>query len=217
MNQKLNILILCLLLPGMSSAFKAGTYSVGLGYYSQNIMNKTAQKITGKSNFWGETSYPLNFKYDFAAFSDWFISPQLSHTFQPRESAGDATRITMTHLAFLFGKNFQGSDFDWYVGPGILQQEMKGKGGSTQLLNGSTPTTFYLPSRTVTTRKLSVNIGSSYLLWGSRLGLDLIFENAFSSEKRAQSLMLSYAYSFGGGAGGGRSGSGRSRSKGGMF
>lgn len=210
-------LLLCLKVAGVAWSFQNEALSVGVGYYSQNVLNKTAVDPAGKTSFLGETSLPLNIKYDFSIFTDWFVAPQLSYTLVPRESEGSSAKITLTHLAFLFGKNFQGSSWDWYAGPGILQQDFDGKGGTVQLLNGSTPTTFYLPSGNSTTRKVSVNLGSSYSFLSTRLGFDLILENAFSSNKRSESLMFSYAYTFGGGSSGGGGSRIRSRPRGGMF
>ena len=184
-------------------SFQQKSYSVGLSYFSQNVYNEIGQGQTGETKFLGEASYPLSLKYDFAAFGNWFIAPQLTHTFVPRESAGGSTEITLTHLSFLTGKNFEsyGSAWDWYFGPGILQQKIKGEGGTVQLLNGSTPTTFAQPGRTVTTKNVTMNFGSSYKLYKMRLGLDLVFENFFNNEKRTQSLMFSLAYVFGNGLG----------------
>jgi len=210
-------LIASSLISSFGWSFQDKALSIGAGYYSQNVLNKTAVNETGKASFFGETSLPLNVKYDFSIFSDWFVAPQLSHTIVPRESEGASAKINLTHLAFLFGKNFQGSSWDWYLGPGILQQDFEGKGGTVQLLNGSTPTTFFLPSRNTSTRKVSVNLGSSYSFLSTRLGFDLILENAFSSNKRSESLMFSYAYTLGGGSGGGVRSRGPSRSRGGLF
>jgi hypothetical protein len=197
------IIFFALLIPQIVFGFKAKSYSVGLGYYSQNFLAAPAQDETGKSGMFGATVYPLNFKYDFEIKSNWFWAPQLSHVFVPRKSDGDSTSITLTHLAFLFGKNVSGQPkWDWYFGPGILQQEIKGAGGSVTLLNGNTPTDFDLPGRSATTRKLSIHTGTSYIISNFRLSADLIFENFFSSTKRAQNLMFSFAYAFGAGGGG---------------
>lgn len=198
MKKNLTYLFIALITPFSAEAFKDKALSIGAGYYSQNILNKTAQNAAGETTFLGETSLPLNLKYDFAILTGWFVAPQFSYTLFPRKSEGDSAKITLAHLAFLFGKNFQDPSWDWYFGPGILQQTYDGSGGTVQLLNGSTPTTFYLPNRKTTSRKITVNFGSSYSFFSTRLGFDLIFENAFSSTKRSQSLMLSYAYTFSG-------------------
>lgn len=210
------ILAIGALVPCFSFAFKNSATTLGFGLYSQNFLNKTAQAETGKTSFMGASSTPIHVKYDYSIFDDWFVAPQLSHTLSPRKAEGNSADITMTHLAFLIGKNFEGSgsDWDWYVGPGLLQQVIDGKGGTVQLLNGSTPTTFYKPGNTETIKKVSMVIGTSYAALSSRFALDLILENAFSEEKRSQSLMVSYGYTFGDSGGGGGGSRSRSRPRG---
>ena len=60
----------CLIMPGIAWSFQNEALSVGVGYYSQNVLNKTAVNAAGKTSFLGETSLPLNLKYDFSIFSD---------------------------------------------------------------------------------------------------------------------------------------------------
>lgn len=185
-----------------AQAFKESSFGVGLGYYSQNFLNKVAQSETGEAKLLGEANYPLNLKYDVEISSEWFFSPQLSYTFSPRKTPGSTATVTLTHLAFFFGKNMgsPSSKWDWYFGPGALQEDIKGKGGTEQLPNGTSTATFALPGRTSSIKKLTMNAGSSFTWNRARFGLDLILENAFSSTKRTQSLMLSYSYLMGGGS-----------------
>lgn len=201
--QTLKLLLFCSLTLGSASAtaFKEGAFGLGVGYYSQNFLNKTAQADTGETKLLGEANYPLNIKYDFELTREWFWSPQLSYTVSPRKSPGDTSTMTLTHLSFLFGKNLgrMGSSWDWYFGPGLLQEDIKGKGGLQELPNGTGTATFALPGKTSTIRKVTSNLGGSWSYGRSRLGLDLILENAFSSTKRTQSLMFGYSYLFGSG------------------
>ncbi|PIS10767.1 MAG: hypothetical protein COT73_07580 [Bdellovibrio sp. CG10_big_fil_rev_8_21_14_0_10_47_8] len=199
----LGMIIFLLILPSGAQAFKDGSFSAGMGYYSQNVMNKTSQAEDGSSKFLGEANYPLNLKYDFLISSNWFLAPQLSYTlFFQRKTPGDTAKVNLMHLAFLFGKNF-GSDlvpsFDWYIGPGLIQYEIQGAGGTTVMNNGTSTSTFAVPGRKSTIKKITTVLGTSWSSQHVRVGLDLIFENAFSSTKRTQSLMLSCSYVFGGG------------------
>ncbi|MFZ3229822.1 MAG: hypothetical protein WA160_06430 [Pseudobdellovibrio sp.] len=195
---KITLLVFFLLSTIPAFAFTNKTFSVGFGYYSENFLYKTSQKDDGKTGLLGEPSYPFNFKYDSTLSSDWFISPQLSYSFLTRATPGDTAKITMTHLVFQFGKNvITTGKWDWYVGPGYMQYIIKGAGGTTVMNNGSTTATFAVPGRSSTIRKLSTNLGGSYVFESSRLGVDLIVENLMSSTKRSQSFMLSYAYQFG--------------------
>ena len=201
-------IIFILLLPLESLAFKHNTFSLGFGYYSQNIRNKVSQDKTGKTGLLGEANYPVNLKYDFSVYADWFLAPHLSHTFLARKDAAGTTQATITHGSLLIGKNIRfgqggsglgGTGLDWYFGPGIIQHTIKGTGGTAELDNGTSTSTFAIPNRSSVSRKVTVNFGTSLSFYSSRLALDLIFENFFSTERRTQSMMLGYSYIFDGG------------------
>ncbi len=198
---KLTLIIVGTLLSQITFAFSPDSYSLGVGYYSQNILNKTSQSETGETKLLGEASFPITLKYDFAISPSWYLAPQFGYTLLPRKAPGSTADITLMQLSFLFGQNFSSmsSTWDWYFGPGFLQQTIKGKGGTMELPNGNTTATFAVPGGTSQIRKVTLNLGSSYSFDRARLGLDLIFENAFSSTKRTQSLMFSASYLFGGG------------------
>jgi hypothetical protein len=143
----------------------------------------------------------LNLKYDWSFTTDWFVSPQLGFTLNPRESAGGSTKTTLWHVAFPVGMNFGfslGSQWDWFAGPGIIQYTTKGSGGTAVMSNGTGTATFALPGETSTVQMVTLDAGGSYSLGASRFGLDLIFEG-LASNKRSESFMLSYGYRFGGG------------------
>lgn len=183
-------------------AFKEKAISVGIGYYSQNAISKVAVKDSGEKGFFGEIFYPFNFQYDYKLGGSWFVAPRLSYTLFSRSSAGSTAKVTFAHLAFPFGQNFKASSgsliWDWWIGPGLMQYKMVGAGGTTQMNNGTGTATFAIPGDTVSIQKITTNLGVSVAQKNSRLGFDLMFENAFSSSKRTQSIMLSYAYQFGG-------------------
>ncbi len=183
-------------------AYENKKFAVGAAYYSQNIFNAVSTADSGKTGLLGETSYPLNLRYEMSLKSkgSWYFAPQLSYLILPRKTSDDMAKQTFVHLVFSFGKDFGGrgrADWDWSVGPGIMRYETKGNGGTTVLSNGTGTATFAVPGRTITIQKLTTVGGVSYSTGPSRLGIDIIIENLFSSTKRAESLMLSYAYRFG--------------------
>jgi hypothetical protein len=197
---KLVLFLLVFAIAQRSYAFADRSYSLGLGYYSQNVLNRTANKESGETSFFGDTLYPLTFKFDYAFSTSWFIAPQLNFTPLSRKAPADTAQVTLLQLSLLFGKNFESSSsWDWYFGPGILQQTIKGAGGTTLLNNGTSFSTFAVPGRSVDTRKLALIIGSAWTKDRSRWAFDFFIENTFSSSKRAQSMMLSYSYIIGGG------------------
>lgn len=181
--------------------FKDNSLSLGVGYFSQNIMNKVANSPSGSSEFLGEPNYLLNLKYDLAISSTWFLGTQLGYSVLPRSAAGSTADVTLLHLAFLFGQDFgsTGSEWDWYFGPGILKEDIKGKGGTKVMNNGTSTAVFALPGDTRTVQNISSNLGVSWTGGQHRLGLDFIILNLLNSDKRAQNLMLSYGYVFSGG------------------
>lgn len=185
----------------LALAFVEGTYGVGVGYYSQNIMNRVSKSETGATSFLGETLYPLNLKYDYGlGMSGWFLSPQLSYSLMSRSAPEDTAKISLMHLAFLFGKNIgdSGSGWDWYFGPGIIQYDIKGAGGIVNMNNGTGTANFARPGGSSSVRKLSTNLGTSWAYGRNRLGLDLVIENLMSTTgKRSQSLMIGYSYLLG--------------------
>lgn len=197
----INVFLGALSFSSSSFAFKNRVYSLGIAYFSENIFNMTAGSPDGSTQIFGEGSLPVILKYDYGFASNWFFSPQFSYGLFPRTSPGDTAQVTISHLAFLFGKNFSFSgagSLDWYFGPGYLQRDIKGAGGAVVMNNGTSTATFARPGNTSTTKKMTMMMGGSYLIDNSRIGFDLIFENLFSQTKRAQSFMLSFAYQFGG-------------------
>lgn len=195
---KMSLLLVAISLSfsSFSQAFENNANYVGIGYYSQNSFNATSQKETGETGFLGEASYPVNFKKDFSMTGAWFVAPQFSYTLLPRSSAGNTAKVTIAHLEAQFGKNFD-SNFDWFVGPGLLYTSIKGAGGTKVMNNGTSTATFAVPGNDSTIQKITMNFGTSYTIQHNRIGFEIIVENLFSSKKRAENLMLSYAYLFG--------------------
>lgn len=190
-------------------AFKSQSFFGGIGYYSQNFFNEITQKDNASTSLFGETSYPITFRYETSLAPAWFMGTQLSYTLLPRTNTGNTTKVTITHLTLLFGNNFVGpflSGWDWAIGPGLLKYDISGPGGTKDLNNGTGTATFAIPGNTSTSQKISTNFGISRTFDRSRIGLDLIFESFFSSEKRTQNLMISYSYQFGSSSGMGSKG-----------
>lgn len=184
-----------------ADAFSHKAVSLGVGYHSQNVVNVVARNEKGESEFLGETYFPLLLKFDFNFAGKWFLAPQLSYTPLARTSAGDTAKTKITHLTFQLGRNViesKNAKWDLYLGPGLILYQIQGAGGTLVMNNGTSTSTFAIPGGDSSVTKLTTNVGTSLAYHGSRLGLDLIVENAFSSKKRTQSLMLSYAYQFGG-------------------
>lgn len=185
-----------------SLAFKNKNFSVGVGYYAQNSFGLTAKDEAGKAGFLGPSFTPLNLRYDSNFSSEWFLSPQLSYTIVPRNLEGSTGKVSFMHFILQFGKNIKDSGsqtWDIYAGPGLIRYDIKGAGGTTVMNNGTSTATFAVPGGSSSVQKLTTNLGTSLSFGKSLFSFDIIVENAFSSKKRTENLMLSYAYVFGDG------------------
>lgn len=198
---KLLIFVASLTLCAPALAFKSKAFYGGVGYFSQNSLNRVANKPSGDAGFLGTSMYALNLKYDIGISYDWYLAGRFSITPIARESAGDSAKNTMMHFYFPIGQNFADRGFsgwEWFVGPGLIRYTIQGKGGTTVLSNGTGTATFGLPGKSATVQNVTLNTGLAWNLENSRFGLDVIVEGAMS-DKRSEDLMLTYDYRFGGG------------------
>lgn len=184
----------------LAFGFSENTFSAGLGYYSDNMLSKITEKETGAASLLGTPDYPLILKYDFRVGSNFMAAAKLSWSVLGRKGVGDTIKSETMHLYFPIGKNISGTNFDWFVGPGIMRQTLKGAGGLTQMSNGTGTATFAVPGRSVTSQLVTLNLGTTYSMGRSNFGLDLVTEGAASSLKRTFNLMFSYTYNLTGGS-----------------
>ena len=196
-----SIIVFALLISAhLSHAFSDKRFSAGFGYYSDNILSKITTKETGTGSLSGTTDYPLILKYDWRISANYLMAAKFSWTLLGRKGVGDTVKAETMHLYFPIGRNFSGTNWDWFVGPGLMRQTLKGAGGLTQMSNGTGTSTFAVPGRSVTTQVVTLNVGTTYSVGVSNFGLDLITEGAMSSTKRTFNLMLGYTYNFSGGS-----------------
>ncbi len=183
-------------------AFKDNSITLGVGYYSQNSLNRISNNDSGSTGILGKLFTPLNLRYNYGFSSDWFVSGGLSYTLVPRAMPDSNGQVSFMHLTSLFGKNMYGSGnsvWDVYAGPGIMKYTIKGSGGIVTMSNGTGTANFAVPGGTSTVQKLTTNLGTSYSVDKSVFNFEMIIENLMSAKKRTQSLMFGYAYRFGSG------------------
>lgn len=188
--------------PLSAQAYSHGTVGIGAGFFSENAVSKISQQESGQTGLLGEPSFPLAVRYDLGlGSSNWFLAPQLMYSLLPRSSAGGTATVSLTHVVFGFGTNLSssgGSGWDWSIGPGLLIRDIKGKGGTVQMSNGTGTSTFSRPGRSASVKVITTNLGVSWTYGSSRFAADLVLERIMSSSERTQSFMLSYLYQFGG-------------------
>lgn len=184
------------LLSAQAHAYSAKHWWVGLGYYSENALNQVAEKSDGSKGFLGTTNLPLIFRYDWLVGKGWFLAPQLNYTPMPRDTEGKTAQVTITHLAFPMGRN--AGALEWSVGPGLLRETIKGKGGTVVMNNGTGTSTFARPGQEVTIQKVTFDVGAAYTTGRYKWGIDLYFIEPLSSKERTQNLMLSFTFDLSG-------------------
>jgi hypothetical protein len=135
----------------------------------------------------------LLLKYDRKITSDYFLSPTITYTLINRNDPSNSAKVTIWNLMFPIGNNFSGSNWDWFVGPGIINRTIQGSGGQVLLSNGTGESTFSLPGRSVTGTNVTLEFGSSYNLGASRFSFEFVSEGILSS-KRNFNLMIGYGY-----------------------
>lgn len=175
-------------------------WSLGLSYFSQNFFGETAQKEDGSSGFLGATNYAIDVGYEANLVKTWYWSGRLLYTPLPRSAEGNTADISLTHLKFLGGQNFEGAGrgntWDYFFGFGIIKQDYKGKGGLVQMNNGSGTATFAIPGNSSSSLNGTQSLGVGYSSGDFRIATEVVFENLLNENKRTQSLVLSFLYSF---------------------
>ncbi len=181
-------------------AVKHGSISLGFGSYSTRGDRKvaTGARSTGTKSL---SLTPLLLRYEYALSGRLYFAPQLMLTLVPTKSWDESTTTAIHNLALPLGGPLSsggGIDYDWGLGFGLMYYELKGKGGTTNLRNGTGTMDFAVADGSKTSKLITTNFGLSANVDRHRVGLDLIFESLLSNEKRAYSYLLDYTYRFGG-------------------
>lgn len=181
-------------------AVKHGSISLGVGSYSQRGDRQvaTGPRSTGTSP---RTVTPLIFRYEYELSGRLYFAPQLMLTVAPVKSWDESYTTAIHNLALPLGGPIGsggGVDYDWGLGVGLMYYEMKGKGGTVTLRNGTGTMEFALADGSKSSKLITTNFGLSANIERHRLGLDLLFESLLSNEKRAYSYLIGYSYRFGG-------------------
>lgn len=160
-----------------------GSVFVGSGVISQ-YSKRTAANSTGGTTLLATNALDLLVQGRFALGSTgWGWSPTFSLTpiSKSGANAGETSRLMTLDLRALWEP---GSGFDLHFGPGLLFQTLSGSGGTVVLNNGTSTSTFGLPSGSVTTRIFYFDLGLGFQIveW-IRLDLDALVSGILSSRR----------------------------------
>ena len=189
--------ILVMLISSRAFAIENGKWYAGVSYYTQNSLSKTTKSADGSKSFLGQTYYPLGVSYAVAAGSDSAFVPTFEYTLLPRTSKDGGTKATLMMLTLPYTEKFLES-WDWSVGLTTIYYNLKGKGGTKQLNNGTGTATFALPGRSVSTINFATHLAVGYNYEDFRFQLGTNILALLSKERRAIDLFLTLQYKLGG-------------------
>lgn len=196
-----SLIYLLLSFTGTSAfALNDNGWNLGLSYISQNFLNEVTQKTDGSASLMGTANYALDGGYKSDLARDWFWTGRLLYTPLPRSADGNTASITLTQIKLLVGQDLGGARasgaLDWFAGLGILKEDFKGKGGLTQMNNGTGTATFAVPGNSSSSLNGTQSVGLGYTSGSTRFAGEIAFQNFFNEKKRTQSLILSFLYIF---------------------
>ncbi len=147
---------------------------------------------SGEKPFFSELYPVLSLTGMIGDTNSYRISPNLNYAITSKDSpdGGSATRV------YAFGVRAvtpRISSFDFHLGPGVMFYNIKGKGGTKDLNNGATTTTFGLPDQSVTSRIFYMDLGAAYI-WDKLRVESSFLISGFLSSKFALSPVLTVSW-----------------------
>ncbi len=178
-------------------AIENDKWYVGASYYSQNSLSKTTKSADGSKSFLGQTYYPIGVGYAVTTGAESAFVPTFEYTLLPRTSKDGGTKATLMMLTLPYTEKFAES-WDWSVGITTIYYNLKGKGGTKQLNNGTGTATFALPGRSVSTINFATHLAVGYNYEDFRFQFGTNILAILSKERRSFDLFLMLQYKLGG-------------------
>lgn len=193
---KFKIVILFALFWNCSAyGLQAGQYQAGFGIYTPNWL-ATSKNSSSEVGFFGQESYPFYLRAVWTGWGGYLFTPRLLYTLIPRELQDTAGTSSLLGLSLPFTSIAASGRWDWSWGLSWWQQTIKGKGGTVVGQNAGSPTVFYRPDRTVSSRFFTVDLGLGWN-WSPQWRSDLELHLAgVLSERRAYHVFVTLSYVF---------------------
>lgn len=184
------IIFLILILFSIKS--NASLFWLGMGNSTHNFLSAQSDKKGSKKSFDLGPTVLLGFTVPFLT-SGTFLSPGIGYAkYFTKDKTSKSDIIIQYHLnQYLFSNIYLRYGFSNYI------TSIGGDGGTTTLNNGSSTSTFYIPSETKKSYTASFDIGSEYLIdntWTFRMQVSI--ERFLSSTNRKVGHLLTLNYFF---------------------
>jgi hypothetical protein len=184
MKHSLSVVFGLALLLGAALPVHAGTFYFGGGAFAMNPL-KVANTPQGTISTLGQVYLPLTFGYR----TDSLMTTLRFTPLGPKDSDGSVSRRVID-LSFPF---FLDSGGNFKVGPGILAYWLSGTGGTVELNNGTSTSTFYRPNTSSFSTLITLNAGVGVDIAFFRWDLDFVITSILSSRR---AVNLSTALTF---------------------
>ena len=166
------------------------TLYLGVGVISQNVGRLTASD-TGSASLLTSNFTEIHLIADFDFLGSWHLSPMVGYTPLGRKSADSNEKAYLLPIAVRLSNSL--GLFNFFGGPGILIYKISGEGGTATLNNGTTTAVFGLPSESVSSKLLMLDLGIDRNFSNFKLAAETMLTGLLSS-RRAFNLMLSISY-----------------------
>lgn len=184
-------LLATLLGPTPAHAVVSSTYSLfgRVGLMQDNFMRVSTADSGSKGIIAGPMP-ALGLSYRIGSFM-----PGVSYTILGRSAASDTSKAKILAFDLPYIWSFFDS-FELKTGAGLMMKSISGDGGTVQLNNGNSTSSFARPGRSVTSTTAFLHLGAGLPYSDAvRFDMDLWVSGAFSS-RRAFTLYLSAAWGF---------------------
>lgn len=166
---------------------QASTFFLGTGATLYN-MGKITSTDDASTSLLGQFYLPLTLTASFSLNPRLKLIPQISYTPLGVKSADEITKRILT--AGISTGYFTSPRTQLKTGLGLMSYSISGPGGTVQRSNGTSTSTFALPSTSVSTQTIYLDLGLAYL-WGPfiRFDVDALVQGAFSSRRSFTTLI----------------------------
>jgi hypothetical protein len=185
----------------LASSNAHAEFSSGLGIFSHNI-NRTTKTNDAKTSLLGTNFFPITARYQTQPlWNNFRLAPYLQFSYlttllikneTPDGSAERNYAIIGSPILCPLGPK-------WFLsgGPSFMYYQLKGKGGTTVLNNGTGTSTFGVPSKTRTSKLLLLELGTGWQVDQFRINVDL-YLSGLASDRLAMSFFAGISYNLGG-------------------
>jgi hypothetical protein len=193
-NLKLALVLFWISTGVAHASFMGGRAFLGTGILNHNSGAQSTDATTTSKPLISELYPQLTLTGTFHLTGRWGFSPDFHYTPFGRKNSdtGESTSVFSFGLRALY---YLSHVFDLHFGPGLFLYSISGSGGTIDLSNGASTTTFGKPSSSVTSSAICWDLGFGYSYQKYRLDFSTLI-TGIASTRRTISPVLSISREF---------------------